>query len=337
MPIVKSSFERHKVLDRCFRDKSKKYFMADLVRIVNEDTFYYYGTSVSERTIRKDIAYMMDSEGYSAPIIKGMDGHRAYYYYNTSDYSMMNLPMSQEEMNQLSDTVKMLSRFKGLPDCSWMEEVLVRFEDTFQLTETPKGIVSFAQNPYLKGMNYFSQLFEYIVNKTVLRITYHKYRKPSEIREIHPYQLRQYNNRWFLIGYEPCMSDKLPVVTVPLDRIDFIECAQDLIYQEYRGIDLDEYFNQVVGVSVNIGAKSEKIHIKAFYPAAAYIESKPLHGSQKIIENNNDSIIFEYNLILNYEFETILLAYLDECEIIKPIYLRQKLHKRAVKILENTK
>ena len=112
---------------------------------------------------------------------------------------------------------------------------------------------------------------------------------------------------------------------------------QDLIYQEYRGIDLDEYFNQVVGVSVNIGAKSEKIHIKAFYPAAAYIESKPLHGSQKIIENNNDSIIFEYNLILNFEFETILLAYLDECEIIKPIYLRQKLHKRAVKILENTK
>ena len=70
MPIVKNSFERHKVLDRCFRDKSKKYFMADLVRIVNEDTFYYYGTSVSERTIRKDIAYMMDSEGYSAPIIK---------------------------------------------------------------------------------------------------------------------------------------------------------------------------------------------------------------------------------------------------------------------------
>ena len=133
------------------------------------------------------------------------------------------------------------------------------------------------------------------------------------------------------------MSDKLPVVTVPLDRIDFIKCAQDIIYQEYRGIDLDEYFNQIVGVSVNIGAKNEKNYIKASYPAAAYIESKPLHGSQKIIENNNDSIIFEYNLIPNYEFETILLAYLDECEIIEPIYLRQKLHKRAVKIFENTK
>ena len=336
MPTIKNSFERHKVLDRFFRDRTKKYFMDDLVRIVNEDTFYYYGTSVSERTIRKDIVYMMDSEGYSAPIAKGMDGHRAYYY-SVRDYSIMNLPMSQQEMIQLSDTIKMLSRFKGLPDCSWMEEVLVRFEDTFQLTDQPKGIVSFAQNPYLKGMNHFTPLFDYITNKSVLRITYHKFRKPSEIREIHPYQLRQYNNRWFLIGHEPCMADKLPVVTIPLDRIDLIECAQDVIYQEYRGIELDEYFDQVVGVSVNIGVKKETICIKASYPAAAYIESKPLHCSQRIIEKTCDNIVFEYKLIPNYEFETILLGYLDECEILKPIQLRRNLHKRVEKISTNTK
>ena len=60
MPIVKNAFERHKVLDKCFRDRSKKYFMDDLIRIVNEDTYYYYGTEVSDRTIRKDISYMMD-------------------------------------------------------------------------------------------------------------------------------------------------------------------------------------------------------------------------------------------------------------------------------------
>jgi predicted DNA-binding transcriptional regulator YafY len=337
MPTVKNAFERHKVLDRCFRDRTRKYYIEDLVWIVNKDTLYYYGTSVSERTIRKDIAYMMDSEGYSAPITKGMDGHRAYYYYNKRDYSIMNLPMSQDEMRQLSDTIKMLSRFKGMPDCTWMEEVLARFEDTFQLTDLPKGIVSFAQNPYLIGMSHFSSLFEGIVKKSVLYITYHKFRKPSVIREIHPYQLRQYNNRWFLIGYEPCMSDKLPVVTIPLDRIETIQYADNLVYQEYRGSDLDEYFNQVVGVSVNIGAKRETIVIKASFPAAAYMETKPIHRSQKIIERSDDYIVFEYNLIPNYEFETILLGYMDECEIIRPLFLRHKLHDRALKIAENNK
>lgn len=337
MPTVKNAFERHKVLDRCFRDLSRKYFMADLIRIVNEDTFYYYGTSVSERTIRKDIAYMMDSEGYSAPIIKGMDGHRAYYHYSERDYSIMNLPISQDEMRQLADTIKMLSRFKGMPNCSWMEEVLVRFEDTFQLTELPKGIVSFAQNPYLKGIKYFSSLFDSIVNKNVLFVTYRKFRRQSDKREIHPYQLRQYNNRWFLIGYEPAMANKLPVVSIPLDRIEYLEIAEDIIYQEYQGADLDDYFSKVVGVSVNIGAKEETVLIRASYPAAAYIETKPIHSSQTIKERGSDYLCFEYRLILNYEFETILLGYSDECEVLRPTSLRKKIHKRASKIIENNK
>lgn len=337
MPAVKNAFERHKVLDRCFRDRSRQYFMADLVQIVNEDTFYYYGTSVSERTIRKDIAYMMDSEGYSAPIIKGMDGHRAFYYYSERDYSIMNLPISQDEMRQLADTIKMLSRFKGMPNCSWMEEVLVRFEDTFQLTELPKGIVSFAQNPYLKGIRYFSPLFDSIVNKNVQYVTYKKFGRQSDRREIHPYQLRQYNNRWFLIGYEPAMANKLPVVTIPLDRIEYMETAEDIIYQEYRGADLDDYFSKVVGVSVNIGAKEETILIRASYPAAAYIETKPIHSSQAIKERGSDYLCFEYKLIPNYEFETILLEYSDECKVLQPSSLRKKIYIRAMKIVENSK
>lgn len=337
MPAVKNAFERHKVLDRCFRDRSRQYFMADLVQIVNEDTFYYYGTSVSERTIRKDIAYMMDSEGYSAPIIKGMDGHRAFYYYSERDYSILNLPISQDEMRQLADTIKMLSRFKGMPNCSWMEEVLVRFEDTFQLTELPKGIVSFAQNPYLKGIRYFSPLFDSIVNKNVQYVTYKKFGRQSDRREIHPYQLRQYNNRWFLIGYEPAMANKLPVVTIPLDRIEYLETAEDIIYQEYRGADLDDYFSKVVGVSVNIGAKEETILIRASYPAAAYIETKPIHSSQTVKERGADYLCFEYKLIPNYEFETILLEYSDECKVLQPSSLRKKIYIRAMKIVENSK
>ena len=76
MPATKNAFERHKVLDRCFRDRSKRYFMDDLIDIVNKDTYYYYGTEVSDRTFRKDISYMMDSEGYSAPIKKAWWGIR---------------------------------------------------------------------------------------------------------------------------------------------------------------------------------------------------------------------------------------------------------------------
>lgn len=70
MPTIKNAFERHKILDRCFRDRRRKYYIDDLLDIVNKDIFYNYGTKISERTLRNDIRYMMDSNGYSAPIVK---------------------------------------------------------------------------------------------------------------------------------------------------------------------------------------------------------------------------------------------------------------------------
>lgn len=52
----------------------------------------------------------------------------------------------------------MLNRFKGLPQFDWMEEVLARFEDTFKLKANVDSVVSFEQNPYLRGIEHFTSL-----------------------------------------------------------------------------------------------------------------------------------------------------------------------------------
>lgn len=280
---------------------------------------------------------MMDSEGYSAPIKKGMVGHKAYYYYSDPDFSIMKMPLTQEDMGRLEEMIRMLGRLKGLPNYLWIEETLARLEDTFHLGERPDGIVAFDHNPYLRGMKHFEPLMDAIVNQKVLKAYYYKYRKTIKIREIHPYQLRQFNNRWFLIGMEPDMSDKLPLVNLPLDRIDRFEIAEDVVYQTYQGMDLDEYFNQVVGVSVNINAKKEKVVLKVGYPDAEYMISKPLHNSQKIIEQNENYALIEMNLIFNYEFETALLGFMNNGLIIEPNSLRNKIKKRAEEIVKNCK
>lgn len=51
----------------------------------------------------------------------------------------------------------------------------------------------------------------------------------------------------------------------------------------------------------------------------------------------NNYVVFELNLITNYEFETQLLGYLNECIIVKPEKLRQKLIERAEKIVSKNK
>ena len=216
----KNAYIRYKVLDRCFRDSRRHYYMEDLVEACNEVLYNYDGSSVSERTIREDIHFMQRQAGGGVPLERKMDGHRAYYMYSDRNFSIQNLPMSQSEAEMLSDTIQMLSRFKGLPNQEWLNATLVQMKSTFNIGQAKASYVSFSQNEDLKGLKYFTPLYEAIASQHVVSLEYHQFGRPSYNRIIHPYQLRQYNNRWFLVGKEPAVSDVLPIVVVPLDRID---------------------------------------------------------------------------------------------------------------------
>lgn len=106
-----------------------------------------------------------------------------------------------------------------------------------------------------------------------------------------------------------------------------------LVYQEYYG-NIDDYFCDVVGVTVDSGKAKEKIRLKFYHPAADYVYTKPIHHSQKVVEFGENYYIIELQLIPNYEFETILLGYSDLCEIIEPFSLRESIRHRALRIIE---
>lgn len=82
----KNAYIRYKVLDRCFRDSRRHYYMEDLVEACNEELYNYDGSSVSERTIREDIHFMQRQAGGGVPLERKMDGHRAYYMYSDRNF-----------------------------------------------------------------------------------------------------------------------------------------------------------------------------------------------------------------------------------------------------------
>lgn len=334
MPKNKNATIRYRVLDRCFRNRRRKFFIDDLVEACNEELIAYDGSSVSKRQVQQDILFLESDAGGAIDLERCRDGHKVYFRYRDPDFSILNLPMSQEEAEQLSDTIQMLSRFNGLPQFTWMDEVLVRLKDSFQLDGTVSGSVAFAQNPDLKGIELFSPLFDAIVKKQVLSIKYHRFGKPLSVRVIHPYQLRQYNNRWFLVGLEERLLPRIPLAIIPIDRIDEFKVAESVIFQEYRGADFDDYFYDIVGVSLHPEGRKEKIVIKALFPAASYIETKPIHPSQRILERGDGYIVFQLDVIPNYELETQLIAYADQAEIIEPIGIRVAVNKRAKRIID---
>lgn len=330
----KNAYIRYKVLDRCFRDSRKRYYIEDLLDACNDELYNYDGSSVTERTIRDDIHFMQRQAGGGVPLVKKYDGHRAYYMYSDRNFSIMDLPMSQSEVEMLSDTIQMLSRFKGLPNHEWLNATLAQMKSTFNINHAKASYVSFSQNEDLKGLKYFTPLYESIVSQHVLSLEYHKFGGPSYNRIIHPYQLRQYNNRWFLVGKEPTVSEKLPIVVVPLDRIDNYKILENEKFSPLKG-DVEAYFKDMVGVSPKFGESCQHIVFKAYHPADSYIVTKPIHHSQRVVERHEDYTILSLDLIPTYEFETIMLTYADKCEILEPLDLRGKIKERAKNIVKS--
>ncbi len=122
------------------------------------------------------------------------------------------------------------------------------------------------------------------------------------------------------------------LTNLALDRIENIEeTDQQYIDSE---IDFNEYFEDIIGVSVNEKVV-EQVILKVSNNSINYIKTKPLHGSQKVKEEKENYTIVELELIPNYELEALILSFGENIEILEPIELRERIKNRINSMLNN--
>ncbi len=323
---------RYHALDRCFGKRSGC-CIDDMIEACTKAMHYHTGEhkGVQKRQIYDDIIFMQSSVTYSIDLEKFRVGHKIYYRYTDINFSIKNLPLNPDEMESLKNTIFILKRFSGLPNFDWMDEVVARVENSFKLNSATQSVVSFEQNPYLKGLDYFAMIFDAIAKKRVLRINYHPAFKKASEYTIHPYHLKQYNNRWFLFGHDP-NEESYKITNMAIDRIDNINIVDDTYIES--DINFEEYFDDIVGVTI-FNSPPVKIRLQVENSRYNYIESKPMHGSQKVKRVEADFVEIELNLIPNYEFENLLLSYMDNIKIIEPLSLIERMRERVEKINKN--
>jgi len=330
MATNKHAMIRYQALDACFSNKYRKYFIEDLIEECNTalEAFYtskedkkndveYY---VKRRTIFNDIAYMESSEGWNAPIKRYYEGHRCYYRYEDENFSINKRDFSEAELNKLDEALIMLNRFSGDARFEWVSEFIANFEDKLGRKKNTAPVIGFEKNPFLTGLENLSVLFNYIVNKQVLRITYNHFTQGKMIYVMHPYYLKQYNNRWFLFGITE--KEKTVLTNLPLDRIVKIEPVS-ISYIPNTTFDFEEYFDDVVGVSVPRSGEPETVELKFDKKRFSYILTKPLHPSQIVLDK--DKCIVQILVFRTLELESLILSFGDNVEVLKPATLRRQI------------
>lgn len=337
MPTNKNAAIRYQALDRCLSNWARRYYIEDLVEACNDALdLYNGGTSkddhVKKRQVQEDMKFLESEEGYRMMIDGVRDGHRKYYRYHHRNDSIKDQPINQEELDLIHDALLLMKRFKGVPHFDWMDDVERRLYTTSQLGENTKSVVTFQSNPYLKGMEtYYHQVFDAIVNKRVLDIVYHPFGKEARTVTIHPYHLKQYNNRWFLIGKQTDYDKQL--ANIAIDRIDALTETSKQYEALEDDFSFEEYFADVVGVSVNSNPIEDVIlHLND--SAMGYIITKPLHESQSYMPKKLQNGKWEITLKVksNYELKSLLRSFGEQIEVIAPETLRKEMKDSADKM-----
>ncbi len=327
MATNKNALIRYKVLDKCFRNTGRRYFINDLIdecnKVLSEIDPDFSG--ISRRQIFDDMLFMESEDGWNIDLGKFRDGKKVFYRYNDTSFSINNMPLNELEVTQLKSAIDILSQFKGMPQFEWIHEMVPKLQQGSSL-ENKGAIIDFDSNMYLKGIDRLGELYNAILYKKVLKVTYKPYEDENPYDLIlHPYYLKQYNNRWFLFGYNP-EKDKYDW-NLAIDRIVDASEAKGK-YQKNTEINWSEYFEDMIGVTKAEGAKIEKVVLRFFGKTGKYIESKPIHGSQRAKWIDSNTLEVSLQLIINYEFERLILSYADSVVVLSPKKLGNQIKER---------
>ncbi|WP_300675098.1 WYL domain-containing protein [Soonwooa sp.] len=321
MSSNKNALIRYKTLDKCLKNKYKKYTLDDLIDECSEALFEFEGKEsfVSKRTVQLDLQNMRSEKfGYEAPIEVY---ERKYYRYSDPEYSIHNISVTESDLKAMTDAIQILKQFKDFSMFKEMNGVIQKLEDSIQATQQ-KSIIHLDKNERLKGLEYIDVLYQAVLNKQVLSILYQSFTaREAQNMTVHPQLLKEYNNRWFLI----CLH-KGKLYNLALDRMQEINKDEKTTYIDYN-LDADRYFGEVIGATVSETQRPRNVDFFVSKKHAPYVITKPFHHSQTILKEDDKGTTFRICVQLNFELERMILGMGEFITVIKPDKLKERIQK----------
>jgi hypothetical protein len=262
----------------------------------------------------------------------GLNKGKAYRYIGKSDD-----PLSEERkavvQKSVEDYVAFCKASAGIMPASWFSSF---FENTQLLLDTNREskdgevrICSGAEQN-LTNIDLLPVFYKAITNKQVLRFNYQRFGQEPYSLVFHPQFIKEYNGRWFVFG--DANREPYQAYNVPLDRIvSEVNEVSDVEYIPAPKGFYHEFFNNIIGVTHEKGAKVEEVIIrtKTEYQHGLLL-TKPLHHSQKETLPFGEYEAGNYGELQltvepNRELRGRILLYGENLEVISTLSLREQI------------
>lgn len=330
MPSNKNAVIRYMYLDQMLSDRYNKYTCEELLKKVNERLeFAGYPTiggdqsdyeryiKSGKRVIQLDLQALQES-----PFKMEIDSSEKLYgspvyRYADQTQSLFSKPLSDDEKRLLQEVLNTLGQFAGLDSFEWLNDLQEKLNDKRafgrgeydKVMPASRKIISFSSNDYLEGKDFLGTLFALISNKKVVDVVYEPFGEAPRTIRLYPYLLKQYNDRWYLIG-TPLATEEFPYredfyVNLPLDRMNGVTAVDGVDY-----VDCDEFFEEryedIVGITWIKEEELREIVLAVKDSYTGYVDTKPLHDSQiKFPADRQKELHNQYGAFDGYTFYSI--------------------------------
>jgi predicted DNA-binding transcriptional regulator YafY len=332
MPINYQALVRFRVINRLLIEE--RYVTMDQMKSACERTLHIF--PLGERTIEGDIHMMRKDTllGYNAPI--GYNRAEKTYYYTDPDYSIDNIPLNDDEINSIIFAARLLEQFQHIGIFSQFTDSVRKIAQAVDVyrefdEDEYSNAIEFEKAVETLGTDYIGPLIEAITEKYAVRLTYRSFTSEKNTENIiHPYLLKEYRNRWYLIGYNEKYKS---IRTYCLDRFVNLEKEERIAFLQ-PDFNAKEYYKNVMGISV-LNEKPLDIEIAFSDLQAQYIITQPLHSSQRRYGTIKGRKVFGFRLVPNFEFMSYIMGLGKEAVILKPVNLRSKMKKALGEAIVN--
>ena len=201
-----------------------------------------------------------------------------------------------------------------------MTELALKHRDKIMLSEAPTGVEN------------VQVILEAIDKKRGIECDYYSFNKKTVKHQLLiPYFLRTWEQRWYLAA-EP-ENHHHGISIFALERMENIVLTDEKMLPSNK-ITAEEYFDGSFGVNHSDEQKPEKIRIKVYGAQVEYVRALPIHESQEEVETTPEWSIFEYRLVLCFNFYQQLLWHRERLEVLEPLHVRDEMKKTIQKMLE---
>lgn len=272
--------------------------------------------NANARLIRGDIGLLRE---LGAPIPPG-NKHTKFRYEKA--FSLLE---SMEGVNT-ADTDEVIAYLTQLyqkaPKAAFLEldKVFLALENRIRTAEAqgdPR--LQFERVAYV-GQGYVAVLFDFIQKQRTIQFEYQPFQKVASARTVFPVFLKEYNHRWFLIGYD---REVQKYQNYALDRI-----VSRPILSDWRPVveqlpDAGTYFQNLIGVTLE--GELTYVVVRVWKLRANFVRTKPWHTSQTEVGETGEWIDFQWQVLTNRELKARILELGADAEVLAPELLREEI------------